>query len=177
MAITVEDFRDELADREAIRDCILRYARGIDRLDMELTKSTYWEDATDEHLDFKGNGHDFIDSVFPELKAMQQGVHMIGNMLIAVDGANANVETYVCAFHRYPSATGQMTDNATGVRWLHKMQRRDRIWKIADRLVIVDWFRGAPSSADWSMGYRGYHGKRESPMPVDRSYAHFAGGI
>ena len=38
-----------LLDREAIRDCLLRYCRGIDRCDEEALRSAYWEDATDCH--------------------------------------------------------------------------------------------------------------------------------
>ena len=34
-------------DRESIREATFRYARGVDRLDVELMKSAYWPDATD----------------------------------------------------------------------------------------------------------------------------------
>ena len=50
MSMTVSQFRDELADREAIRDCLYRYARGMDRCDEEMLRSAYWEDALDDHL-------------------------------------------------------------------------------------------------------------------------------
>ena len=33
MRVTVSQLRDEMADREAIRDCMYRYSRGIDRMD------------------------------------------------------------------------------------------------------------------------------------------------
>ena len=31
MSLTVSQVQAEMADREAIRDCIYRYARGVDR--------------------------------------------------------------------------------------------------------------------------------------------------
>lgn len=34
---------------QCIRDAALRYCRGLDRLDVELMKSAYWEGATDDH--------------------------------------------------------------------------------------------------------------------------------
>jgi hypothetical protein len=49
MRWTVSHFQDQLADRKAIRHCLLRYARGVDRIDEDLLRSVYWEDATDEH--------------------------------------------------------------------------------------------------------------------------------
>ena len=36
-----------LADRQAIEDTIARYARGVDRRDWDLVRSTYHPDATD----------------------------------------------------------------------------------------------------------------------------------
>lgn len=39
----------ELLDREAIRDCLYRYCRGIDRGDEAALRSTYWPDAHDNH--------------------------------------------------------------------------------------------------------------------------------
>ena len=47
----------QLADREAIRECVLRYSRGVDRLDVEQMKSAYWPEATDDHGRFVGH-HD-----------------------------------------------------------------------------------------------------------------------
>jgi SnoaL-like domain len=53
MTKTVAQFRDELADREAIRDCLYRYSRGVDRCDEDMLRSVYWEDAFDDHVLFR----------------------------------------------------------------------------------------------------------------------------
>ena len=34
----------DLVAREAIRDCLYRYCRGIDRADAEMLRSAYWPD-------------------------------------------------------------------------------------------------------------------------------------
>ncbi len=34
---------------EQIRRAVARYAHGVDRLDVEVMKSAYWPDATDDH--------------------------------------------------------------------------------------------------------------------------------
>jgi len=41
MTVTVSQFREELADREAIRDCLFRYSRRIDRCDEDMLCSAY----------------------------------------------------------------------------------------------------------------------------------------
>src|SRR5580692_7323689 len=60
MIRTVSQIKDELADREAIKDCLYRYSRGIDRCDMELLRSAYWPGAMDTHTGFKGTIEEFI---------------------------------------------------------------------------------------------------------------------
>ena len=47
----------ELCDRADIFDCMYRYARGIDRMDRELLRSTYHDDAVDDHVGFVGPVH------------------------------------------------------------------------------------------------------------------------
>ena len=43
-----------LLDRAAIEECLLRYTRGIDRHDTELTMSAFHPDALDTHGTFEG---------------------------------------------------------------------------------------------------------------------------
>ena len=38
-----------LEDRNEILDCLARYARGMDRLDRELARSAYHDDAIDDN--------------------------------------------------------------------------------------------------------------------------------
>jgi len=40
MVKTVTQLRDEWADRESIRDCLYRYARAVDRIDMDEARTT-----------------------------------------------------------------------------------------------------------------------------------------
>ena len=57
MAYTAE----QLSDLQCIRDAALRYCRGVDRLDVELMKSAYWEGATDDHGVFVGDAWEFCE--------------------------------------------------------------------------------------------------------------------
>ena len=54
----------ELIDRQDIWSLLLRYARGLDRLDRDLIRSCYWDDAIDDHHSFIGSPDEFIDWAF-----------------------------------------------------------------------------------------------------------------
>lgn len=106
MARKVSEIAAEVVDREAIRDLLARYSRGIDRIDKALIESVYWEDATDDHVDYVGSAAGFVKFIVPLLKRMDQTSHMTGNMLIEFHGGTAHAETYFTAFHRISSANG-----------------------------------------------------------------------
>lgn len=170
MAVTVSQFRDELADREAIKDCLYRYSRGVDRLDEEMVRSAYWPDAIDNHLEFKGNVEEFIAWSFPIMRSMDQTMHIICNVMIRLDGAKAKVESYFYGIHRV-NFGGAPRDAIGAGRYLDQFERRNDEWRIANRIVMTDWFREYPDSADWTVGP---FGMRDVPTgarhPEDRSY-------
>lgn len=173
-------FAAEFADREAIRDCVYRYCRGIDRLDVDLILSAYWPDATDEHGNFvTGSAQEFVDHAVPIIRSIDLTTHFIGNILIDIDGEQAFVESYIQAFHRMRRADGTRYDHISGSRFVDRMEKREDEWRIARRVVVRDWFREFSDSADWDKGELGGelgYG-RDRPLdlgarkPDDRSYA------
>jgi len=171
MKRTVSQFREELADREAIRDCLYRYARGTDRCDEELLRSAYWEDAQDEHLEFKGTREEYLAYALPGLRSMDQRHHIIANVLIRLDGARADVESYFYGYQRLRGPDGQPRDYVGAGRYLDKFERRDDEWRIANRVVMTDWFREYDDSADWAKGFVGLRVDPGGQFPDDRSYA------
>ena len=50
-----------LLDRQEIYDCLVRYCRGVDRLDSELILSAYHPDAIDDHGMFVGSPQEFAN--------------------------------------------------------------------------------------------------------------------
>lgn len=169
MIKTVSQLRDELADREAIRDCLFRYSRAIDRCDVDLLRTAYWPDAIDDHTGFKGNVEELIAWAVPKLKTMDQNIHLIGNILIRLNGATAAVESYFwsVAILNYE---GKRDTVACG-RYLDQFERRNDEWRIAARLVVTDWFRDYPDSADWKIGPFGMpDAERGVANPKDKSY-------
>ncbi|MCJ2179635.1 nuclear transport factor 2 family protein [Novosphingobium album (ex Hu et al. 2023)] len=170
MTTKVTRIIEELADREAIRECLYRYSRGVDRLDADMVRSAYWPDCIDEHMGFVGNAEEFISWSFPIMGSMDQTMHMISNVLITLDGDTADAESYFYGIHRVNLPDGEKSDVIGAGRYLDRLEKRDDEWRIARRLVVTDWFRQYPDSADWSQGMLGIMVDPGGRYPDDESY-------
>ncbi len=172
MTVKISQLKEEWADREAIRDCLSRYARGIDRIDADMLRSAYWPDAKDEHGGlFSGTIEELVEQSINNLPSIDTTVHMLGNSIIRIDGDKAAAESYVYAIHRQV-IDGVMRDILTSARYLDRFERRDDEWRIAERRVVIDWFREFPDSGDWKIGPFGTgDGARGGRQPNDESYA------
>ena len=126
-----------LLDRAAIQECLARYARGLDRHDEELVLSAYFEDAVDRHGQFTGSprelaawGADQHESVWDAHQ------HFLSNTTIDLDGDSAHVETYVMFVQRRRG--GGVVDFGGG-RYVDRFERRAGDWRIAARVLVMDW--------------------------------------
>lgn len=127
----------ELQDRQAILDCLMRYARGVDRLDRDLILSAYHEDAVDDHGMFVGTRDEFADWVI----AMHSSTHLaqqhcLFNHTCDLDGDVAHTETYYL-FAGMNRAGEPLV--VSGGRYVDRFERRAGRWAIADRLCLRDW--------------------------------------
>lgn len=159
----------ELADREAIKECLYRYSRGADRLDADMLRTAYWPDVVDNHMTFTGNCEEFIEWSFPIMKTMDQTQHMVSNILINIHGDFADVESYFYGFQRINGPDGKF-DVIAGGRYVDRMEKREDEWRIIARHVVTDWFRQYPDSADWSNGVMGLMVDPGGRYPDDESY-------
>lgn len=142
---------DELVAKQAIHDVVMRYCRGIDRLDEELVRSVYHPDAYDDHGTFKGNGWDFASYVIEALAAVpQRTMHTIGNELVQVDGDVAHGEAYLVAHHLFDDGASGRTLFSFHGRYVDRYERRDGDWKIAHRIVVKDWAESRPFTETWA---------------------------
>lgn len=165
----------ELIDREAIRDCLLRGTLGNDLQDAELWKSAYWPDAYEDHAWYKGNAHAFIDETVPMLlETMDEAWHQIGNMMIRVDGDSARAQTYYFSYCRLKASDAERRDLFAGGRYVDKLENRQGEWRIAERFTKADWSRNFPDSVDWNApslnGYVPSYSMRASDDPVRRFF-------
>ncbi|MDM0042886.1 nuclear transport factor 2 family protein [Variovorax dokdonensis] len=126
-----------LVDREAIRDCMYRYCRGIDRADEAALRSAYWEDATDCHGAWNGSASGFIDQALRKLREGGRRVHQVSSILIELHGDVAAVESAFIALQA-PAAAPQRETFLCG-RYVDRFERRRGEWRIAARTVVYDW--------------------------------------
>jgi hypothetical protein len=124
----------QLADRQAILDCLCRYARGIDRDDIDLVASAYHPDALDDHGFIVGSGREMAERVFVMHKESPACQHHITNHTAEIDGDTAHAETYYISINRAPSGSVSV---ATG-RYIDRFERRDGEWRIAARQVVTE---------------------------------------
>jgi hypothetical protein len=142
-----------LIDQTAIKDLHLRYCRGVDRMDWDLVRSCYHPDATDDHGGYKGGIDGFMDWVTPALARFESTQHFTGNQLVEVDGDMAWAEHYAIVTHRRRAAGAvAAADLVVGVRYVDRVERRDGAWRIAKRVVIVDFDRVDPVTETWLGG-------------------------
>ena len=157
-----------LMDRVAIHDCLMRYCHAVDRCDAELLRTVYWPEATDDHIFWRGNAEAFVEFCIPILKSRDQTMHNLGNILMRIDGNDARVESYFHAYERLRRKDGTSNDIVMCGRYLDRMEKRGEEWRIADRKVVLDWWRIYDDSADWKRGIFGKQfevGKRGETDP------------
>jgi SnoaL-like domain len=149
---------ETLIDREAIRDVIIRVARGEDRRHEGLLRSAYWPDATIDFGVMAGALDDYISWCVPGSPAIPVTQHMLGQTLISLRGESAKCETYVQSYHRVMAEEGER-DTAMGGRYLDVLEKRPTEkgadWRIASRIMLYDWDRDLGEAADWSKGLMG----------------------
>lgn len=163
----------ELIDREAIRDCLYRYCRGIDRADEAALRSSYWPDATDDHGGFRGRAEDFIIMAMQRLPKMERSIHQIHNVLIAFEagGLSAVVESQFSAYQREPGAGGVMTQWDMKGRYLDRFERRGQEWRVARRLVVFDAAEQMPLPPGTEAERFGFRTPIGAPFPHDPVYS------
>lgn len=166
----VDRLAGEMVDREAIRDVMMRYARAIDRIDVELLRSVYWPEATDNHGNYNGGVDGFIDWVVPGVGAMDQTMHMLGNIYIEIHGLAAAVESYFQAYHRMVRDDGGRFDAVIAGRYVDLMVKRGGEWRILRRELAFDWYREYADSGDWTANIFNVP-IQSNRAPADISYA------
>lgn len=138
-----DDRLRRLADKDEIRDVIMRYGRGVDRLDEQLLRSCYHDDSHDDHGHWKGNGHDFAAFIVESLPARtHHSTHAVTNCLIELDPDDphlARAESTSLAHLRRTDDDGMEWLDVFAGRYVDRFERRDGAWRIADRVVVHDW--------------------------------------
>jgi ketosteroid isomerase-like protein len=140
MAITneLEAMLRELHDKQAIREVMANYSRGIDRRDKALLLSCYHADALDDHGMFVGGPEDFYEWTDPShLRYFKTHQHIITNHTCSLEGAVAHTETY-WMFAGMAEGDGKLA--TFGGRYVDRLEKRDGQWRISARKCVVEWW-------------------------------------
>lgn len=173
-ARTREQQLDELLDKQAIHELIHAYCNAADRHDQAKMRSLYHEDAIDEHGHFaKGPAMEFIDKL-PQIQAPMEILHHnVTTVNLKLDGARAEGEVYLIAFHKVRDGA-RSYDVLIGGRYFDRYQKRGGVWKFSHRAIVADWAYCADPSAvrlDHPFLAGAHIGQ---PGPADPSYAFFS---
>jgi hypothetical protein len=162
-----------LAER-AIHRVILRYCRGVDRMDRDLVHSCYHLGATDTHGSFTGTVDEYLVWVWRVLARYSMTMHFLGNVLVEVDPGRpdrARAETYGIAFHRTDNGpdAGNLT---TGFRYVDDFAFRPvhaglaPEWRITRRVATTEWVRVDRPEDHWPIPGGMLRGSRDPSDPV-----------
>jgi len=170
----VSKFQAELADRQAITDCMYLYARGVDRSDADLLAEAFWEDGQVVGELYSGGVAEFIAfSVSGGLKNWDRMMHMITNAIIRIEGDRAVAESYFYGYH-VGNAGSPSGDLIISGRYLDRFEKRDDEWRISEKTILFEWYREYPDNGGDKEGPMGTKVTlKGEPAPDDRSYVLF----
>ena len=160
----------EVADRLAIQEVLAKHSRGVDRADAVVLKSAYWPDATVAYGAFNGNAHEFCEMLPGAIRAYARTQHVISNTCIEFRDDRALAETYVTAFHYRTNPGGDDSEMTYLGRYLDTLHKRDGVWKLLHRQVVMDWNQHVRATAVFEgPPFDGLaRGSRHPDDPLDR---------
>ena len=144
-----KDALRELVDKQAIRDVLSRYCRGLDRMDKAMARAVWHSGGTALYEGiFEGTGHGFIDWVWEAHAGMERHSHQITNVLIESnpgDADKATSEAYVTVvLWTLPDADGRQQELVGRGRYLDRWERIDGRWGIEHRIHVLDMSSSSP---------------------------------
>ncbi len=133
---------DAMLDREAIRDALSRFSRGMDRFDREAYLSAFHDDAEMAAGPFVGSARDCWDWAVPMHEEGQLLTHhSLLNITIDLDGDTAHTETY----YMFVARNRDETVVLAGGRYVDRFEKRNGDWRIALRTNIIEWATMPPA--------------------------------
>ena len=159
-------------DKQAIGENMLQYCRAVDRFDLELLKSTYWEDGWDDHGQYRGPPHPFAEGVVASQGMYETLYHLTSPMLIELDGHQARAETWFFCVMIFNGSTDKgPADFLLGGRYKDLYEKRDGKWKVLRRTCIWDWNQDHPHLSNWGRSNIPAESNFGAPKPKDPIYA------
>ncbi len=132
---------EEIDDPAAIREVLLRYARGVDARDFALVASCFTPDAGYRGALASGTIADALAALPDRMRRYTGTRHAITGQSVEVEGNRAHSSADCTAQHWLPGG-GCRT---IGVRYRDELVRGPDGWRIVRRDVETLWTRGEES--------------------------------
>jgi hypothetical protein len=135
----------EMLDHQRILECLLRYCRGMDRLDLQLTLSAYHPGAIEDHGARIAPCEEFVPQVLEYHRVGElRTQHIITNHLCEIEGETAHAESYVHCFSVLPSGRNRLSFG----RFVDRLEKRGGRWGIVSRVSLPEGAIDAASFDD-----------------------------
>lgn len=154
------------SDKLAIMELPALYMRSLDRLDRDMMRAQFWDDAYMDYGVYTGDADGFADFCMTALASHVRNHHMIGQNVIEVEGNIAFGEVYFQAYHRVKSENDVLRDVVIAGRYADRYEKRDGIWKFTYRSEVVDWARDDPATDAFMEGSGNIWGERKPDDPI-----------
>jgi len=166
---------EALLDKQAITEVLYRYARACDRADEALMRACFHPGSIHRHGRYEGTSAEFVTFAMKIIRTAKATKHVITNPLIEFDGDGALSECHYLAYHRIPNAeSGAEEDNFSGGRYLDRFERRGGVWKIVERVGLLDFERfDPPAERNFA---KLLPAQRSGRCPEDELYTRFRPG-
>ncbi|MEQ6901560.1 nuclear transport factor 2 family protein [Nocardioides sp. YIM 152588] len=137
MTAASSDALARLLAKDRITEALHAYARGADRIDLDLIRSVFHPDAVADYGSmFQGTGYGFADFIGQVHPPMSTHTHHLSNISIRVDGDRAGSECYVLMRARIVAEDGTVQHLASSGRYVDEWERRDGVWRIVHRRYL-----------------------------------------
>jgi hypothetical protein len=140
----MEQQLQELLDKKACEDVVMRYGRTLDWLDEAGQGSCFWPDADIDYGFFQGTGADWVTTVMAVETASPRRWHVTTGVMIKVEGNTARSESYGMSVSASENEQGELVDTMFGGRYLDELEKRDGQWRISKRRYFADWANQFP---------------------------------
>jgi len=150
-----------LVAKDEIHRAVCDYIRGQDRLDPATQRSAFHDDAYVDCGVFAGSPDGYVAFAQGALARYEASHHLLGQIVIDVDGNRASGEVYFIAWHRLGRGAEAMDVFISG-RYIDEYEDRGSGWKIAARREIMDWGRKVPAADEFLVTNLKFHfGRRD----------------
>lgn len=144
----IDDIR-YLRNHREILGCIHRYGHGQDHLDSALIASACFADAVSNYGPIRGSLEEFVTRAIEAESELQWKPYGITDHDCEINGDEARVESCVHWVAKIRKGGGLAA--LGGGRYIDRLERLDRQWRLCQRRLVVDYVFIVPAN-DCSIG-------------------------